>query len=126
MIAPSDITIPNKLDSGIIITKNILVEDGSLVLQDHGSNEYTFVKFNVTDQAIQLSHKLPLTSDQTNMNLRTKLLNVSNSLYIGTDTALNGLDLKDGFRLEEPMLPTIRLHRMALLLRTRCKLRAHR
>ena len=99
LIAPTSVTIPISVENGVIITGNLMVENGSLILKDHGASSYTFVKYNTTDQAIQLSHKLGLDSDTTNMNLKTKVLSVNSNLLIGASTALNGLDLNTGFRL---------------------------
>ncbi|MEK9727848.1 MAG: hypothetical protein VW397_07070, partial [Candidatus Margulisiibacteriota bacterium] len=99
LIAPTSITIPTAFSNGVLLSGNILVEDGALILKDHGASSYTFVKYNTTDQAIQLSHKLGLNSNSTNMNLKTKVLSVNSNLLIGAASALNGLDLNTGFRL---------------------------
>ncbi len=92
-------SIPAGFTSGIITTGNVLISDGALLLNQHSTTHYTFVKYNPTDSAIQLSYNSPLSSNQSNMGVKTKKLMGQTSLVIGNSAQTNEVDLSSGLRL---------------------------
>jgi hypothetical protein len=91
--------IPAGFTSGIITTGNVLISDGALLLYKHSPTHYTFVKYNASDSAIQLSYNSPLSSNESNMAVKTKKLMGKTSLVIGNSPQANGVDLISGLRL---------------------------
>jgi uncharacterized protein YjbI with pentapeptide repeats len=87
---------------GMIVSGNILVENGALILTQNVTVDpptYTFITYNSDINGLQLTHNQPLTSTISNMDIKTKQLSVATSLVIGDTTPLNGLDVASGFIL---------------------------
>ena len=63
---------PTGFNSGIITTGNILITNGALLLKKHSATNYTFVKYNSVDSAIQLTYNDLLSSNQSNMAVKNK------------------------------------------------------
>lgn len=91
-------SVPAGFTSGIITTGNVLISD-ALLLNQHSPTHYTFVKYNAADSAIQLSYNSLLSSNQSNMAVKTKKLMGQTSLVIGNSAQANGVDLSSGLRL---------------------------
>ena len=96
-------SIPSSFTSGLITSGNVLIENGALILQSYieadSSLTYTFLKFDSISQAIQTTYRQPLSYTDSNMNLKVKELLLNTGMIIGSGSALNGIDLTDGFAL---------------------------
>ena len=85
--------------SGLITSGNILIENGALILESYDDSTYTFLKYDSVSEAIQTTYRESLDYTSSNMNLKAKQLLLNTSMIIGSETALNGLDLTTGFAL---------------------------
>jgi hypothetical protein len=93
---------PNQINAGVAMKGNLLIESGALILEDLGDDQYSFVRYNDTDQAIQLAYKQPLSATDSNVSIKTHTLMVQTRLAIGGATPVNGIDLNDHFQLGYP------------------------